>query len=115
MKKVILNFAWAFAALLFGASCEDDIGVDYESCWANERDDRLYFTEELGEGLCIYREKSSSNQVIYDYWLGADSIYLFPMHSSVLDALEGYPFKLEGNRFTIYGFEGIAENSFKRK
>ena len=116
MKRTIFNFALILAALLLGASCEDDIGIDYESCWANERDDRFYFIEEFGEGtLCVYQDHQLLDKEFYNYSLKRDSIFLFPSFSSNWDDTKGYPFKLEGNRFTIYGFEGIVENSFKRK
>ena len=97
MKKVILNFAWAFAALLFCLSCEDDIGIDYKSCWANERDDRFYFIEEFGEGtLCVYQDHQLLDKEFYNYSLKGIQFFYFPVLAVIGTTRKAIPLNWRG-------------------
>ena len=76
--------------------CGDDVGVGPKG--------KLYFSDSKSwkdSGTLIYENFDPSYIVPYSYHVNADSISLFPIHSSNTNDLKTYPFEKDLNKLIL--------------
>lgn len=81
------------------AGCSNDFGVGVGP------NGKLYFSDSKfwkDSGILVYKNFDPSYIVPYSYHVYADSVSLFPIHSSNTNDRKTYPLELDLDKFILY-------------
>lgn len=97
MKKKFLFKLVALMTIFCIVGCSDDVGVGPKG--------KLYFSDSKSwkeSGTLVYENFDPSYIVPYSYQVDADSVSLFPIHSSNTNDWKTYPLERDLDKFIMY-------------